>query len=376
MISKLPHVGTTIFTVMSKMAADYNAINISQGFPNFPVDARLLDIYQETIRENVHQYAPMMGHPLLMEELTQLTARSYQRNIRPEDELLVTAGATQAIFTIIQALIHSGDEIIVLDPAYDCYDPAILLAGGNAIHVNLDEAFRPDFAKIEAVFSTKTKMLIINNPHNPSGTVWAPEDFQQLSDLLDKYPNVLLLSDEVYEYITFDKPHISINTFEKIRERAIIVSSFGKTFHITGWKIGYLIAPKNLMIEIKKVHQFLVFCVNSVSQVALAKYLKEVDVSKLGGFYQEKRDYFQHLMKASRLELLPAQGSYFQTACYKKISEENDIDFAKRLVTEFGVATIPFSVFYKDNTDRKLIRLCYAKDDETLMRAAEKLSRI
>lgn len=375
-ISKLPHVGTTIFTVMSKMAADYNAINISQGFPNFPVDSRLLKIYQETIQENVHQYAPMTGHPLLLEELTKLTFKSYQRTIRPEEELLVTAGATQAIFTIIQALVHGGDEVVVLDPSYDCYGPAITLTGGRPIHVNLDENFRPDFSTIEAAFSTKTKMLIINNPHNPSGTVWEPEDFQQLSNLLDKYPDVLLLSDEVYEYITFENSHISINTFEKLRERAIIVSSFGKTFHITGWKIGYLIAPKNLMDEIKKVHQFLVFSVNSVSQVTLAKYLKEVDVTKLGAFYQSKRDYFSKLLQSSRLELLPAQGSYFQTASYRNISDENDVDFAKRLVTQFGVATIPFSVFFKDNTDRKLIRLCYAKDDETLKRAAEKLCQI
>lgn len=374
--SKLPHVGTTIFTVMSKMATDYNAINISQGFPNFPVDTRLTDLYRETIGENVHQYAPMAGHPLLLEELRKLTLKSYNRAVVPEKELLVTAGATQAIYTAIQALIGKDDEVIVLDPSYDCYEPAIILAGAKAVHVNLNENFRPNFAEIEAHFSPKTKMLIINNPHNPSGTVWRKEDMEQLVDLLDNYPNVILLSDEVYEYITFENSHLSANLYKKLKAKTIVVSSFGKTFHITGWKIGYLIAPENLMLEIKKVHQFLVFCVNSVAQVTLAKYLQEIDVTQLGAFYQQKRDFFQGLLKNSRLELFPSEGSYFQTVSYQAISDENDSDFTKRLVTEFGVATIPFSAFYADNIDRKLIRLCYAKDDETLTQAAERLCKI
>lgn len=376
MKSKLPHVGTTIFTVMSKMANDYNAINISQGFPNFPVDQRLVEIYKETVGENVHQYAPMMGHPMLLEELKELTWKSYQRSIVSEKELLVTAGATQAIYTAIQAFVHGGDEVVILDPSYDCYEPAILLSSGVPIHVNLDENFRPDFEKIERAFTDKTKLLIINNPHNPSGTVWDEKDMQQLTDLLEKYPSILLLSDEVYEYITFEKSHISINSNEKLRDRTIITSSFGKTFHITGWKMGYIVAPENLILEIKKVHQFLVFSVNSVAQVTLAKYLQEVDVAQLGKFYQEKRDFFQDLIKDSRFELMPSEGSYFQTVSYKNISDENDVDFTKRLVTEFGVATIPFSVFFDDQTDRKLIRLCYAKDTETLEKAAEKLRKI
>jgi len=375
-MSKLPHVGTTIFTVMSKMANDYNAINLSQGFPNFPVDSRLLEIYQSTVTENVHQYAPMMGHPLLMEELTKLTQKSYGRQIAPEKELLVTAGATQAIYTAIQALVNTGDEVIVLNPAYDCYEPAIILAGGKPVHVNLDNDFRPDFEAIKTALSVKTKMIIVNNPHNPSGTIWTREDYDVLAELLEKYPDVVLLSDEVYEYITFEKRHFSVNSCEKLKEKAIIVSSFGKTFHITGWKVGYLVAREQLMMEIKKVHQFLVFSVNSVAQVTLAKYLREVDVTKLGGFYQQKRDFFKELMKTSRFEFLPSEGSYFQTASFQHISNENDEEFTKRLVREFGVATIPFSVFYNDRTDNKLIRFCFAKDDHTLEQAAEKLCRI
>lgn len=375
-MSKLPHVGTTIFTVMSKMATDYNAINISQGFPNFPVDTLLTDIYQETVKENVHQYAPMAGHPLLMEELKKLTHKSYQREINTATELLITAGATQAIYTAIQALVFAGDEVVILDPSYDCYDPAIVLAGGKAIHVNLDFNFRPNFDTIEQAFSSKTKLFIFNNPHNPSGTVWTKEEMNQLEALMEKYPEVILLSDEVYEYITFEQKHISINTISSLRNRAIITSSFGKTFHITGWKIGYLIAPEYLMKEIKKVHQFLVFCVNSVAQVVLAKYLQLVDISSLGTFYKAKRDILKKQLKGSNFKFLPSEGSYFQTVCYAGISDENDIDFTKRLVTEFGVATIPYSVFYQDATDNKMIRLCYAKEDETLMEAAEKLANV
>lgn len=375
-MSKLPHVGTTIFTVMSKMATDYNAINISQGFPNFPVDTRLTSILKETATENFHQYAPMAGHPLLLASLAKLTEQHYNRSLNVESELLVTAGATQAIYTAIQAFVSLGDEVIILDPSYDCYEPAIILAGGIPIHVNLTENFRPDFNAIERAISSKTKLFIFNNPHNPSGTVWTREEMSDLTNLMQKYPQLILLSDEVYEYITFEQNHISVNTIPELRERAIITSSFGKTFHITGWKIGYIVAPEALMKEIKKVHQFLVFSVNSIAQVTLANYLKEVDVTTLGSFYQQKRDFFKTKLQDSRFELLPSEGSYFQTVCYKNISKENDLDFTVRLVKEFGVATIPYSVFYKDQTDRQMIRLCYAKDDETLLKAAEKLCLI
>lgn len=358
------------------MAMDYQAINLSQGFPNFPIDKRLQDIFEEKTRENVHQYAPMAGLPALNEQISTLTLKQYQRNIDPVKNILVTAGATQAIFTTIQALIHAGDEVIILDPSYDCYESPILLAGGKPIRIPLGENFLPDWDFIREVTCSKTKMIITNNPHNPSGTVWRKEDLHELEHLVNDYPNLYVLSDEVYEYITFENEHLSANASEILQNRSIIVSSFGKTFHITGWKIGYIVANENILNEIKKVHQFLVFCVNSPAQHTLAAYLKETDVNTLGDFYQEKRDFFQRLMQGSRFELLPSEGTYFQLASYKNISDENDIDFTKKLVVEHGVATIPLSVFNASGEDRKLIRFCFAKDNSTLEQAAEKLCKI
>lgn len=376
MISKLPHVGTTIFTTMSQMAAKYQAINLSQGFPNFPVDEKLIEILQETVAENVHQYTPMAGNNELLEELANLTSKSYQRKVEPSKEILITAGATQGIFTTIQALIHTGDEVVILDPAYDCYAPAVLLAGGKPVHVNLRPDFTPDWDKIESSITSKTKMIMVNNPHNPTGKTWLMSDIEQLETILEKHPQVILLSDEVYEYISFENKHISANTREKLKERSVIVSSFGKTFHITGWKVGYLIAPESLMIEIKKVHQFLVFSVNSIAQVALRKYLQATDVNTLGSFYQEKRDYFRSLISKSRFEILPSEGTYFQVVRYSDISKEPDTQFAERLIKEHGVATIPLSAFYENKFDNQSIRLCFAKDNETLEKAAEKLCQI
>jgi len=374
--SKLPHIGTTIFTTMSKMAADFGAINLSQGFPNFPVDDALLKELHSTIDSNAHQYAPMQGHPLLVEQLAILTENIYGRKVNASTEILVTAGATQAIYTTIQALVHSGDEVVILDPSYDCYAPAVIVAGGTPIHVNLSDDFLPDWDLIAANFSSKTRLLIINNPHNPSGRIFQSSDIVALENLLALYPNVLLISDEVYEYITFEQPHISINTREKLIDKTIVVSSFGKTFHVTGWKIGYLIAPSYILDEIKKIHQYLVFCVNSVAQITLANYLKQKDVRLLGSYYQEKRDYFRALLKDSKFELLPSEGSYFQTVSYSSISNENDIVFCEHLIKNVGVAAIPLSVFYNDKTDRKIIRLCFAKDNLTLEKAAEKLCKI
>lgn len=375
-MSKLPHVGTTIFTTMSKMAMDHGAINLSQGFPNFPVDEKLTNLLIETAKENAHQYVPMSGLPALLEGIATLTMDNYHRKVDPQTEILVTAGATQGIFTAIQAFVDSGQEVVILDPAYDCYAPAVILAGGIPIHINMKTDFSPDWDKIYSAVNDKTAMIIVNNPHNPSGRILQEADLITLENLMDKYPNLLLLSDEVYEYITFEQKHISANTRANLIDRTIVVSSFGKTFHITGWKVGYLIAPENLMIEIKKVHQFLVFCVNSVAQISLAKYLKEIDVSQLGSFYQQKRDYFKKLISGSRFELLPAEGSYFQTASYHQISDKSDLDFVTELVQKHGVAVIPFSAFYQDKRDQKIIRFCYAKDNETLEKAAEKLCKI
>lgn len=376
MTSKLPHVGTTIFTTMSQMAAKYQAINLSQGFPNFPVDEKLIEILKETVTENVHQYAPMAGNTELLEELANLTMKSYQRIVEPAKEILVTAGATQGIFTTVQALIQAGDEVIILDPAYDCYAPAVILAGGKPVHINLKPDFTPDWNKIDQAFNSKTKMIIVNNPHNPTGKTLLMEDIENLESILDRNPQVILLSDEVYEYISFENKHISANTREKLKDKSVVVSSFGKTFHITGWKTGYLIAPEKFMVEIKKVHQFLVFSVNSIAQVALKKYLQATDVNTLGAFYQEKRDYFRSLIGESRFELLPSEGTYFQALRYSAISNESDIHFTKRLVEEHGIATIPMSAFYANQFDNQSIRLCFAKDNETLEKAAEKLCRI
>lgn len=376
MQSKLPHVGTTIFTTMSKMAADYNAINLSQGFPNFPIDERLQELLIRNTTENVHQYAPMAGLPVLLEQVAQLIHKRYHRTINPATELLITAGATQGIFTSIQALVRSGDEVIIIDPAYDCYDPAIILAGGKPVHLAMRSDFTINWEELRDVISQKTRMLLINNPHNPSGRMLSETDEKALIQLMTDYPNLLLLSDEVYEFITFETPHRSAHDHALLQERAIIISSFGKTFHITGWKMGYLIAPESLMKEIKKVHQFLVFSVNSVAQKTLADYLAITDVSILGAFYQEKRDRFRFLMKDSNFELLPCEGTYFQTARYSTISDKDDVAFCTWLTQEIGVASIPLSGFFKDGHDYKTIRFCFAKTDETLQQAAQRLCTI
>lgn len=376
-MSKLPSVGTSIFSVMSKMALEHNAINLSQGFPNFPVDERLTEIHSRIALEaQSNQYCPMAGHPQLLNGLQRLMLQSYGRTVNPATELLVTAGATQAIFTILQALADKGDEVIILDPCYDSYESAIILSGAKPVHVALNEEYLPDWNAIEHAVTPNTRFILTNDPHNPSGRVWSERDYEALETLVEKNPHLLVLSDEVYEYITFEKKHISINQRSKLQERALSVSSFGKTFHITGWKIGYIVAPQHLMDEIKKVHQFLVFCVNSTAQATLAAYLDVVNVNELGRFYQQKRDVFQSLMKDSRFELLPSEGTYFQLASYANISNEDDVTFTKRILTEHQVATIPVSVFNADGRDLKHIRFCFAKTDETLIQAAEKLKHI
>lgn len=359
------------------MALEHQAINLSQGFPNFPVDERLTEIHSRIVLEGANnQYCPMAGHPQLLDGLQRLILQSYGRTVNPVTELLVTAGATQAIFTILQALADKGDEVIILDPCYDSYEPAIILSGAKPVHVSLDENYLPDWNAIESAITPNTRFIITNDPHNPSGRVWSESDYEALETLVEKNPYLLILSDEVYEYITFEKKHFSINERSKLQERALSVSSFGKTFHITGWKVGYVVAPQTLMDEIKKVHQFLVFCVNSTAQATLAAYLNEVNVRELGTFYRQKRDLFQSLLKESRFELLPSEGTYFQLAGYAQISDEDDVTFTKRILTEHKVATIPVSVFNADGRDLKHVRFCFAKTDETLIQAAEKLRKI
>ncbi|MBK0369979.1 methionine aminotransferase [Flavobacterium agrisoli] len=372
-MTKLPQTGTSIFSKMTSLANQYDAINLSQGFPNFPIDKRLVEILSQTATEDIHQYMPSAGYPPLLEKIASLLLQSYQRKITPEKEILITAGATQGIYVTLQALIAFNDEVIILDPSYDSYEPAVLLANGKPIRIPLDENFCPNWNLIAKNCSDKTKMIIINNPHNPSGNILNEADFIALEFLISKFPNLIVLSDEVYEYITFEEKHLSAHTRKSLRNHCITVSSFGKTFHITGWKIGYLVAPEHLMKEIKKVHQFLVFSVNSIAQVAINHYLDEVELPGLGAFYQEKRDYFRKLLHPTPFELLPCKGTYFQVASYHSISNENDVQFCENLVKNQGVAAIPLSPFYKNNTDLKMIRFCFAKDNETLEKAAQKL---
>jgi methionine aminotransferase len=375
-MSKLPDVGTTIFTVMSKLAAEHNAINLSQGFPDFPIDEQLKQFLSDISFSDEHQYRPMPGSPTLLNAITNQINTQYGRSILPDRELLVTAGATQGIFTAIMALVNAGDEVIILDPSYDCYNPAVRLAGGVPVHVDMTDDLMPDWQRISDSISDKTRLIITNNPHNPSGRVWGEKDMEELERIMKAYPKLLVLSDEVYEYITFEQKHFSVNERSSIRDRAIVVSSFGKTYHITGWKIGYLVAPENLMSEIKKVHQFNVFSVNAPGQEALAKYVPVSAPEELGSMYKAKRNLFTSLLKESKFKLLPSQGTYFQVADYSDISDENDVDFCKYLTQEFGVAAIPISVFNASGKDNKLIRFCFAKQEETLIEAAKKLCRI
>ena len=375
-MSKLPNITTSIFSVMSQLANEHGAINLSQGFPNFPEDERLLQISERIIRENIHQYTPMAGLPSLLEKIANQTLKQYGRKVNTTTEMLITAGATQGVFTAINTFVNHGDEVLILDPSYDSYEPSVLVAGGKPVRVSLNDDYTPNFNRIESAISAKTKMIVINNPHNPTGRIWTESDFEALETILEKHPQILILGDEVYEYITFSQPHISFNTRPKLVERTIIASSFGKSLHVTGWKVGYLIATENLMFEMKKVHQFLVFSVNSFSQHAISEYLDVVDFSEVSKMYQRKRDLFQNLIKDSRFELMPCDGTYFQVVNYNQISSKNDVDFAKELIVNHGVASIPISVFYNDATDRHMLRFCFAKTDETLIAAAEKLNQI
>ena len=376
MESKLPLVGTTIFTKMSLMAAENKAINLAQGFPNYPIDAQLQNLISEHSAYDVHQYAPMQGNVTLRQEIAQLIKTKYKCKIDPNENVLITAGATQGIFTTIQALVSAGEEVIILDPSYDCYEVPILLVGASPIHISLGENFRPDWQKINDSVSSKTKMIIINSPHNPSGVLWEESDMLLLVELVKKYPKLIVLSDEVYEFITFEKEHISAAFNEILREKSVIVSSFGKTFHVTGWKVGYLTAPKSLLAEIIKVHQYLVFSVNSLAQSVLAAYLPLSNIEQLGQFYKQKRDAFRQALSGSKFTLLPCEGAYFQLASFAAISNKSDIDFCEELTKKHGVAAIPVSAFYSTKLDQQLVRFCFAKDNETILKATQLLCAI
>ena len=376
--SKLPNVGTTIFTIMSALAQKNNALNLSQGFPNFKSDQKLIDLVTNAMNSGYNQYAPMAGSMELRVAITNKFEQLYNASYNPDSEITVTAGATQAIFTIISTFIKPDDEVIIFRPAYDCYEPAIELNGGKPISIQLEAPhYKVDWTEVSRKITSKTKMVIINTPQNPSGTVFCNEDMLKLQALL-KGTNIILLSDEVYEHIIFDDhKHQSACLFPDLKSRSFIVASFGKTFHNTGWKLGYCCAPKELMAEFQKVHQFNVFCANHPMQKALADYLQEPShYLELSTFYQRKRDLFLNLIQESRFKFTPAQGTYFQILDYSNITVENDVAFAQRLTIDHKIAAIPLSVFNVNNLDNKVLRFCFAKTDDTLKEAAAILNRI
>lgn len=376
--SKLPRVGTTIFTVMSKMATEHKAINLSQGFPDFDCPPKLVELVTKAMKAGHNQYAPMPGVLKLREVIAEKTEALYGTKYDPETEVTVTAGATQAIYTAIAAVIREGDEVIIFEPAYDCYEPAVELNGGTPVFVSLKAPqYNVDWNEVKKLVNHRTKMIIINTPHNPTGAVMSTEDMKQL-DKLTKNSDIVVLSDEVYEHILFDgRTHESVAKYPDLAARSFIVSSFGKTFHTTGWKLGYCVGPKQLMAEFRKVHQFLVFSCNTAMQIACAEFLQDKDhYLSLGQFYQEKRDHFINLVRGSRFSMVTAPGTYFQLLQYQSISNEKDTDFAVRILKENGVASIPISVFYHKPVYDHMLRFCFAKKNETLEKAAEVLCKV
>ena len=376
--SKLPNVGTTIFTVMSALASKHNALNLSQGFPNFKSDQKLIDLVYNAMNTGNNQYAPMAGSLDLRNAISKKFESLYNSSYHPETEITVTAGATQAIFTIISAFIKPNDEVIIFRPAYDCYEPAIELNGGKTISIQLKAPYyKVDWTVVKKKINHKTKMVIINTPQNPSGNVLTQEDMLQLQSLLTG-TDIILLSDEVYEHIIFDgETHQSACLFPDLKNRSFVVASFGKTFHNTGWKMGYCCAPIELMEEFKKVHQFNVFCVNHPIQIALADYLQEPNhYLELSEFYQQKRDLFLSLIKGSKFTFRPSKGTYFQVLDYSKINNDHDMDFAKYLTIDHKIASIPMSVFNEYGLDQKVLRFCFAKTEDTIKKAADILNQI
>ena len=376
--SKLPNLETTIFAVMSAMANKYNAINLSQGYPDFKSDEKLMDLVHQAMISGYNQYAPMQGAFVLRDIISKKFNLLYNTSYNPENEITVTAGATQAIYTAITAVVKQGDEVIVFRPAYDCYVPTIKLNGGKAVSIQLTKPnYKVDWSEVEKAITSKTRMIIINTPHNPSGTVFSKEDMLQLQALTSG-TDIIVLSDEVYEHLIYDnEQHQSVCLFPDLKSRSFITASFGKTFHNTGWKMGYCCAPKDLMDEFVKVHQFNVFSVNHPMQIALAKYLEDENTYLgLSEFYQKKRDLFLGLMKDSRFKFKPSKGTYFQSADYSLISNQNDLEFVTWLTKEQGVAAIPVSAFNLNKKDEKMIRFCFAKTDDTLIKATEILCKL
>ncbi|AZF17765.1 pyridoxal phosphate-dependent aminotransferase [Pseudomonas sp. R3-18-08] len=377
-ISKLPNVGTTIFTSMSQLAADTGAINLSQGFPDFNGPQDLLDAVGRHVANGHNQYAPMSGLPALRQQVVAKIARSYGVSVDAEREVTITPGATQGIFCAIQAVIRNGDEVIIFDPCYDSYAPSVELAGGRCVHVQLGlQDFSLDFERIKAALSPRTRMIVLNTPHNPSGALVSREELDQLAELI-RGRDIYLLSDEVYEHLVFDDvPHVSVLAHEELYPRAFVVSSFGKTYHVTGWKTGYVVAPPALTAELRKVHQYVSFCGVTPLQYALADFMAEhpEHVAALPAFYQAKRDLFCRLLAPSRFSFSPSAGTYFQLVDYSRIRPDlDDVAMSEWMTREHGVASIPISVFYRNPPQgQRLVRLCFAKREETLQQAAEKL---
>ncbi|KAA0090132.1 pyridoxal phosphate-dependent aminotransferase [Trinickia soli] len=376
--SRLPSVGTTIFTVMSALAAERGAVNLGQGFPDFDCDERIVEAVSCAMREGHNQYPPMAGVAPLREAIARKIEAIHGRAYDPNTEITVTAGATQALLTTILATVHPGDEVIVLEPTYDSYVPSIELAGGKPVFVTLEAPdYAIDFDRLASAITPRTRLLLINTPHNPSGTIWHAGDMRRLEDIV-RGTNVLILSDEVYEHMVYDgAPHESVARYHELARRSFVVSSFGKTFHVTGWKVGYVAAPAALTAEFRKVHQFNVFTVNTPMQVGLAQYLRDpAPYLGLPAFYQKKRDFFRAGLAGTRFKLLPCEGAYFQCVDYSAISDLPEAEFAKWLTSEIGVAAIPVSAFYHEPHESGVVRFCFAKREATLATALERLARL
>ena len=377
--TKLPKVGTTVFSVMSRLAQEHRAINLGQGFPDFDPPEPLREAVSRAMAAGCNQYAPGIGIALLREEIARKTARLYGRTLDPEREITVTSGATEALFCAIAALVRTGDEVIVFDPAYDSYEPAIELAGAQAVHLPLElPGFTVDWTRVRAAITPRTRMIITNSPHNPSGAVWSADDLEALAETV-RDTDIVVLADEVYEHIVYDGAlHQSVLRHPELAARSIVISSFGKTYHCTGWKVGYAVAPAALSAEFRKVHQYVTFCTFHPAQAAFAEFLDAAPEHYLGlpAFYQARRDRFRALLAPSRFKLLPVAGGYFQLVDYAAIRDVDDVAFCEWLVREAGVAAIPLTPFYAQAPGTRLIRLCFAKSDATLEAAAERLCRL
>lgn len=377
--SKQPHVGTTIFTVMSKLAADVSALNLSQGFPSFNCSPKLIELVSHYMHRGMNQYAPMLGVPMLREEIARKTAELYGIHYNPETEVTVVSGATEALYAAITAIVRPGDEVLVFEPAYDSYVPSVELNGGVPVYITLspENNYQIDWKEVKKKITERTRLIMLNTPHNPTGAVLGQDDLNQLAGIV-KDTDIFLISDEVYEHIIFDGlEHWSLMRHPVLQERTFICGSFGKTFHVTGWKMGYCLAPKDLSTELRKAHQWITFSTPTPLQYAFADFLKEPDnYLSIPAFYQQKRDKFLACIEGSRFQYTPAKGSFFQTVSYKNISDENDYDLAVRLTKEIGVASIPVSVFYHQRNDYKILRFCFAKDDDMLEKAGERLRKL